>query len=94
VPVGKSPTGSTLMEGGSKLIVSNIGSPNEQQSLTVIDTGKVTSGAGAVIGTIPVGSGPRDATVLKDGRTLIVPNFNSNTLQVIDLSRLKITPTK
>ena len=94
VPVGKSPTGSTLMDGGSKLIVSNIGNPNEQQSLTVIDTAKVTSGPGAVIGTIPVGSGPRDATVLKDGRTLIVPNFNSSTLQVIDLSRLKITPAR
>jgi hypothetical protein len=94
IPVGKTPTGSTLMDGGSKLIVSNIGDPNEQQSLTVIDTTKIESGAGAVVGAIPVGSGPRDATVLRDGRTLIVPNFNSSTLQVIDLPRLRMNPAK
>lgn len=88
VPVGKTPTGSTLMDGGAKVIVTNIGTPQEQQSLTVIDAAKVTSGAGAVLGTIPVGSGPRDATVMKDGRTLFVPNFNSDTLQFIDLARL------
>jgi DNA-binding beta-propeller fold protein YncE len=92
VPVGKSPTGSTLMDGGAKVIVSNIGSAGEQQSLTVIDAGKVASGAAAVVGKIPVGSGPRDATLMNDGRTLFVPNFNSNTLQLIDLKRVGISP--
>jgi YVTN family beta-propeller protein len=88
VPVGRTPTGSTLMD--SELIVSNIGTPQEPQPLTVIDLAKVNSGAGAVLGTIPVGSGARDATVLPDGRTLIVPNFNSKTLQVIDLMRQRV----
>ena len=94
VPVGKSPTGSTLMDGGAKVIVSNIGTPEEQQSLTVIDAAKVTSGAAAVLGTIPVGSGPRDATLMKDGRTLFVPNFNSSTLQLVDLPRVRMNPAK
>ena len=55
---------------------------------------KMTSGAAAVLGTTSVGSGPRDATVMKDNRTLLVPNFNSKTLQVIDLSRLRMSPAK
>jgi len=94
VPVGKSPTGVSLMDDGKKVIVTNIGTADEPQSLTVIDAAKVTSGAAAIIGTIPVGSGPRDASVTKDGRTLFVPNFNSRTLRVIDLARLRIDPPK
>jgi YVTN family beta-propeller protein len=88
VPVGKSPTGVSLMDGGKKIVVTNIGTAEEQQSLTVIDAAKVTSGAAAVMGTIPVGSGPRDASLTNDGRTLFVPNFNSSTLRLIDLARL------
>ena len=45
VPVGKSPTGVSLMDGGKKVVVTNIGTAEEQQSLTVIDAAKVTSGA-------------------------------------------------
>jgi DNA-binding beta-propeller fold protein YncE len=94
VPVGKSPTGSALMNGGARLIVSNIGTPQVQESLTVIDTSKVSSGAAAVLGTIPAGSGARDATMMQDGRTLFVPNFNSKTLQLIDVTRLRIEPAR
>jgi YVTN family beta-propeller protein len=90
VPVGKSPTGVSLMDGGKKIIVTNIGTSEEQQSLTVIDAARVTSGAAAVMGTIPVGSGPRDASLTNDGRTLFVPNFNSSTLRVIDIARLRM----
>ncbi len=94
VPVGKSPTGVSLMDGGKKVVVTNIGSAKEQQSLTVIDAAKVTSGVAAVIGTIPVGSGPRDASLTNDGRTLFVPNFNSSTLRVIDVARLRMDPVR
>jgi DNA-binding beta-propeller fold protein YncE len=88
VPVGVSPMGVSLMDNGKKLVVTNVGTTEEPQSLTVIDAAKVTSGSGAVLGTIPVGSGPRDASLTKDGRTLFVPNFNSRTLRLIDLARL------
>jgi YVTN family beta-propeller protein len=94
IPVGKTPTGVSLMDGGKKLVVTNVGTPDEQQSLTVIDAAQVTSGAKAILGTIPVGSGPRDASVTKDGRTLFVPNFNSMTLRLIDLARLQMDPVK
>jgi YVTN family beta-propeller protein len=94
VPVGKTPTGVSLMDGGKKLVVTNIGTSDEEQSLTVIDAAKVTSGAAAIIGTIPVGSGPRDASLTNDGKTLFVPNFNSRTLRLIDLARLRMDPAK
>lgn len=94
VPVGKSPTGVSLMDGGKKLVVTNVGTTDEQQTLTVIDAARVTSGTAAIVGTIPVGSGPRDASLTKDGRTLFVPNFNSSTLRLIDLVRLRIDPHK
>ena len=48
------------------------------------------AGVAAVLGTIPVDSGPRDATLMKDGGTLFVPNFNSKTLQFVDLARARI----
>jgi hypothetical protein len=47
----------------------------------------------ALLGEV-MGSGPRDATVMKDGRTLFMPNFNSNTLQLVDLARVRISPAK
>jgi DNA-binding beta-propeller fold protein YncE len=82
------------MDGGKKVVVTNIGTAEEQQSLTVIDATKVTSGAAPVVGTIPVGSGPRDASLTKDGLTLFVPNFNSSTLRLIDLRRLQMDPVR
>jgi YVTN family beta-propeller protein len=94
VPVGKNPTGVSLMDGGKKLVVTNVGTADEQQSLTVIDAAKVTSGAAAIVGMIPVGSGPRDANLTKDGRTLFVPNFNSRTLRLIDVARLRMDTPK
>jgi YVTN family beta-propeller protein len=94
VPVGVSPMGVALMDGGKKLVVTNVGIIDEPQSLTVIDAAKVTSGSEAVLGTIAVGSGPRDAALTTDGRTLFVPNFNSRTLRLIDVARLHVDPVK
>src|SRR6185295_18022161 len=62
--------------------------------LTVIDAAKVTEGAGAVLGNIPVGAGPRDASITPDGKTLFVPNTDSSTLRLIDLARLRLEPAK
>jgi YVTN family beta-propeller protein len=94
VPVGNTPTGVALMDGGAKLVVTNVGTAQEKQSLTVIDAAKVSSGAAAVLGTIPVGTRPRDASLTPDGRTLYVPNFDSSTLQLVDLDRLRLHPVK
>jgi DNA-binding beta-propeller fold protein YncE len=91
VPVGSSPVGVIVVENGAKIIVTNsnrfAGNENDRQTLTVIDSGKISTGAGAVIGSIPAGAFPRELHSTQDGRTLLLTNFNSNTLEVIDLSR-------
>jgi DNA-binding beta-propeller fold protein YncE len=91
VPVGSSPVGVIVAENGARIIATNsnrfAGNENDRQTLTVIDPGKISAGAGAVIGSIPAGAFPRELHATQDGRTLLLTNFNSNTLEVIDLSR-------
>ena len=43
---------------------------------------KTSDGARAVLGTIPAGSFPREFYVTEDGGTLLVTNFNSDTLEL------------
>ena len=93
VPVGTAPVGVALADGGRQIIVTNsnrfAGGTNEGQSLTVIDASKLSDGAGAVIGSIPAGAFPRELRVTPDGRTLVLTNFGSRTIQMIDLTRLR-----
>jgi DNA-binding beta-propeller fold protein YncE len=90
VPVGSTPVGLAVINNGSRIVVtaSRGDSPSETQDLTVIDAARVASGAASVLGTIPAGNSPRETSPTSDGRTLILNNFNSDTLQLIDLTRL------
>ena len=92
VPVGSSPVGVIVVENGARIIVTNsnrfAGDENDHQTLTVIDSGKIALGAAAVVGSIPAGAFPRELHTTQDGHTLLLTNFNSNTLEVIDLSRV------
>jgi DNA-binding beta-propeller fold protein YncE len=94
VPVGTAPVGLAVFDGGRKLIATNsnrfAGDANDRQSLTVIDPEKISSGAAAVRGQIPAGAFPRELTLTSDQRTLLVTNFGSKTLEVIDLARLSL----
>ena len=96
VPVGTAPVGVAVVNGGRQVIVTNsnrfAGSAGDTQSLTVIDAAKVADGAPAVIGSIPAGAFPRELRVTTDGRTLILTNFGSRTVQMIDLARVPSTP--
>jgi hypothetical protein len=56
----------------------------------VLDASKIASGSGAVMGTIPAGAFPRELRVTADGRTLLLTNFASRSLQVVDLARLPL----
>jgi hypothetical protein len=53
----------------------------------VIDATQVKRGAAAVVGSIPAGAYPRELRVMDDGRTLLVANFRSRILQLVDLER-------
>jgi len=91
VPVGTAPVGVAVVNDGRRVVVTNSnrfgGSADDTKSLTVIDADKVTAGAAAVVGSIPAGAFPRELRLTSDGRTLILTNFGSRTVQMIDLAR-------
>jgi DNA-binding beta-propeller fold protein YncE len=91
VPVGVRPIGVDVADSGRLIFVANandlLGGPGDKQSVTVIDASRVSEGAGAVLGTVPAGAFPREVHVTTDGRTVLVTNHNSNTLQLIDVKR-------
>jgi DNA-binding beta-propeller fold protein YncE len=93
VPMGTAPVGVAVTADGRRVIVTNSnrfgGSANDHQSLTVIDAARVTEGAGAIVGSIPAGAFPRELRVTSDGRTLVLTNFGSKTIQLIDLTTIR-----
>jgi DNA-binding beta-propeller fold protein YncE len=91
VPVGNSPVGVAVINGGRQVVVTNSNrfssDRTARQALTVIDAANVAAGAAAIMGNIPAGAFPREFGQTPDGRTLFVANYNSNELQVIDLTQ-------
>jgi DNA-binding beta-propeller fold protein YncE len=85
VMVGRSPVGVAVA--GQHIITadSNRFAPEGRKGewLSVIDP--VTS---RVIGNVAAGLFPRELRVTADGRTLLVTNFRSNSLELVDLGRL------
>jgi DNA-binding beta-propeller fold protein YncE len=94
VPVGQAPVGIAVVEEGRKVIVGNSNrfgaGRDNKQTLTVIDASKVRAGVGAVLGVIPAACFPREVRVTSDGRTLLVANFNSRVVELVDLLRLPL----
>jgi DNA-binding beta-propeller fold protein YncE len=95
-PVGSAPVGVAVVDRGIKIVVANsnrfFAGPNDKSTLTVIDATKGFWGAAAVLGTIPTGAFPRELQVTADQRTLLVSNFASRTLELVDLRRLPLRP--
>jgi DNA-binding beta-propeller fold protein YncE len=85
VATGRSPVGVTLAAGNVFVADSNrFARPGRKgEWLTVIDPGSAR-----VIGAVPAGLFPRELKVTADGRTLMVTNFSSGSLELIDLRRL------
>jgi YVTN family beta-propeller protein len=98
IPVGTAPVGIAVVDSGRKVIVTNsnrfAGSASDRQSLTVIDATNITRGAAAVIGSIPAGAFPREMRVTPDGTTLLLTNFGSRSIQLIDLAHLPLESLK
>ncbi len=96
VPVGTAPVPVAVVDGGKKVIAGNsnrFGTDGDpRQTLTVLDAGKISQGAAAVIGTITCGVFPRDLVTSPDGKTLFVANYMSNSLQVMNIANLPIEP--
>ena len=93
VPVGVSPVGVEVADDGRKVVVANsnrFARGNVPGTLSVIDASMVSQGAAAVLGTLPAGGFPREIRVTDAGQTVLVTNFATKTLQLIDLSRAKL----
>jgi DNA-binding beta-propeller fold protein YncE len=58
--------------------------------MVALDAANFDKGAGAVLGIILAGAFPREMRVSADERTLFLTNFGSNSLQMLDISRLPI----
>lgn len=93
VPVGDTPVGIAMLNGGARLAVTSsnrFGSANAPQSLTILDARRVANGDAGVVGTLPVGIFPRELSITHDERTLLLTNFGSKTLALIDVARLPL----
>lgn len=91
VDVGPAPIGLALVQSDDVLIVANSNGfqqPQQPQTLTVLGVRSVIEGKPAVLSTIKVGAFPRELTLEADAQTVLLTNFNSNTLLIIDSAKL------
>jgi len=96
-PVGAAPVPIAVVDAGRKVIAGNsnrFAASNAPQNLVVLDAAKMEAGTDAALGTIAAGSFPREMAVSADGHTLFLTNFGSNSLQLIDVDRLPLAPSR
>ena len=97
VRVGGTPVGVAVLRGGTWVAVTNsnrFGASSAPPSLTIVDVQKIMSGGAAIVATLPTGAFPRELSVTADHRTLLLTNFDSKTLAVIDVARILIGATR
>ncbi len=89
--VGQAPIGLGIAQTGSMLFVANsnrFAQPDAPQTLSVLSVHKLIEGLPAVIATIKVGAFPREVTVESDDQTVLLTNFASNSLTIINATKL------
>lgn len=93
VAVGDAPVGLATVNNGAWLAVTNsnrFAAAATPQRLTVLDTHRLQLGEDAVVATVPAGVFPRELRTTLDGRTLLLTNFGSRNVALIDVARLQI----
>jgi len=91
IRVGAAPVGLALLRNGTRIVVADsnrFAATGQTAALTVIDTHAALAHKPAVIGEISAGTFPRELSVQATQNRLLVTNFGSNQLEVIDLSHL------
>src|SRR5712692_2052157 len=90
VPVGRTPVGEILVDGGTRLIIADtdIAHASAADNLAVIDVRAALTGKPALIGYIPSGQMPREFVVVPGGRYLLVADNGSAQIQWVDLTKL------
>ncbi len=84
VPVGRSPVGIAADEAHVFVANSDRFGGGRHQSISFIDVNYLDAPAGS----IPAGGFPRELKVTGDGKSLLVTNFESGSVELIDLDRL------
>lgn len=96
VAVGTAPVGIAVFDGGRRVIATNsnrFAGPTENQVLSVIDAEAALASKPAILGAVEAGAFPREINLSRDGRILFVANWMSNTVEVLDVTRLPLQGT-
>jgi DNA-binding beta-propeller fold protein YncE len=90
VPVGQTPIGVALVNGGTRAVVADTDIEKTQQSgnLAVVNVAAAMARKPALLGYIPSGVFPREFGIVPGGRFLIASDNGSTQLQVVDVSKL------
>jgi DNA-binding beta-propeller fold protein YncE len=94
VSLGGSPEPVAVVRRGSAVVVGNTdrfaADQSQARTVSVVDARDALSAEPAVIGSVAVGSFPRAIDKSPDERTLFISNYNSNSLDVIDVDALPV----
>jgi len=91
VPVGHAPIALTLVNGETRMIVSDTDTQNTgptAHNLAVVNVAAALARKPALLGFIPTGKYPRDFATIPGGRYLLVADNGSGQVHVLDLSKL------
>jgi DNA-binding beta-propeller fold protein YncE len=89
--VGQAPTSIALVKNGSVLVIASsnrFAAPQTPQTLTLLDAKQALLGHPAILGTVRTGAFPRELTLEAGGQILLLTNFLSDTLEIIDVASL------
>jgi DNA-binding beta-propeller fold protein YncE len=91
VRVGKAPVGVATVPACGLVVVANSNryeGGDDPQTISVVDAAAALAGRRTVLGVLPAGAFPRDVAGHPDGRTVLVTNFRSRTLETVSLRAL------
>lgn len=96
VRVGSAPVGIALAQDGAVAVVLNSArfSAGSSSTADVFSTAAALDGAHGTAGHFSVGSFPREITSSGDGARLFLTNYRSDSVQIIDVKRLRLTSAK
>jgi DNA-binding beta-propeller fold protein YncE len=89
--VGEAPVGLALVRGGTQIVVADsnrFDAKGATAELDVVNVAEALAGKNAVTGHIPSGLFPREMAIAPGGTRLLVGNFLSGQLEVVDTSAI------
>jgi DNA-binding beta-propeller fold protein YncE len=88
VRVGAQARGVTIFDHGQRIAVADSGLYARPGAITIVNTEAALDGSPSIIGELPAGVDPRNATLEPNDATLLVINYGSGQLESVDLQQL------